>query len=232
MARWLNARILETRVEDFLNISEEDIQRIARTGPQSAYDDEVVSVVFRHLSKAPNTVGALSDYSSQYALTVSQLFDLVKHAPPYLESNIKVGSFQVDRFAPEQYLMDNEFSMGDFVRSLGDPEITTGGFVLPVLGSLLYNEPINLTVDKKYTEGYADKMHSLYGFQCVARKGTNTTTGADSLTLRGLILALQRALSQNPNMPVIIEYSDDEYPVVGVCWVEEDDTVLIHFAQE
>lgn len=220
--------------DEFLSISEEDIQRIAQTGPQSTHDDEVVSVVFRHLSHAPNTVGALSSYASQYVLTVSQLFNLVKHAPAYLESSIKVGGFQVDRFDPEQYMLYNQFRMVDFVRSLGDPEIAAKGFVIPlnITETFLYNEQITLTVEKKYIEGYADKLNSLYGFQCVASKGTTVATGTGTLTLRKLILALQNAAAQNPNMPVIIEWSGSEFPIVGVCWVEEDDTVLLHFVRD
>ncbi len=228
----LGLKGLEVVVEDFLNLSEEDIQRIAHTGPQSAHDDEVVRVVFRHLSQAPNTVGALSSYALDYVMTVSELFEFVKHAPPYLESSIQVGSFQVDPFRPEQYLLDNEFQMRDWVKTIDVPKITTNSFVLPTAGSWLYNEAIVLTVAKKYTEGYADKLKSLYGFQCVASKGNNTLTGAATLTLKGLILALQKAIAQDPDMPVTMEFEGGDYPVLGVCWVEEDDTVLLQFAKD
>lgn len=233
MAVCLGLKGLEIRVEDFLNLSEEDIQRIAHTGPQSAHDDEVVRIVFRHLSQAPNTVGALSSYARDYVLTVAELFEFVKHAPPYLESSIQVGSFQVDSVRPEKYLLNNEFRMTDWVKTVDVPKITTNSFMLSTGGAWLYNEAIVLTVAKKYTEGYADKLKSLYGFQCVASKGGATSTGAQTLTLRVLVLALQKAVAQDPDMPVVMEFGEGRnYPVLGVCWVEEDDTVLLQFARD
>lgn len=225
-------------------ITEDDILRIARTGAQNPHDEEIVRVVFQELSQPTGTVGAISDYAQNYVLTVSQLFELVKHAPPYLEGSIQVGGFQIDIFAPEEYLLRDEFRMRDTVHSLGYPEITAAGFAIPLYSESLYDKGIILTVHKKYIEGFADKLEALYGFQCVAQKGEARLRGATSLTLRGLVQSLQRAVFQNPDLPVILtkmtsSYDPNigahkdvhlEYPLLGVCWIEEDDTVILNYA--
>lgn len=228
--------------KDFLDISDEELFRIAHYGPQSERDKEMVRIVFEYLSsQSPRTVGALDPYIKDHAMTVAELLDLVSKAPPYLDRTTDVGAAHTYLPSEElhKYKSTGKEEEYETVWTLGAPEIKEDGLHLLSPGDpALYNTNILFTTYKQHTSGYADRLSSLYGFSCLATKaGAFKPDYASTISLRELIMALQNASYEDPKMPVFLTHSPGEAyetrpktPVVGVCWVEEDDTVILRYS--
>ncbi len=215
-------------------ITEDDMLRIARSGAQNVHDEEIVRVVFQELSQPSGTVGALTEKQIPYTMTVSQLFDVVKHAPPYLEGSIRVGAAMTHLSEDDtyRYMMSGSHEERHWVHGISSPIITESTFQVPLLRQELYDRAVTFTTSKQHSEGYADPLRALYGFSCVASKNDARLVDQGGATLRSLIRSLQGAASTNPDLPVVLTMVDEdkEFPIVGVCWIEEDDSVILRYA--
>ncbi len=215
-------------------ITEDDIFRIARTGAQNPHDEEIVRTVFEELSQPAGTVGALSEKAIPYTMTVAQLFDAVKHAPMYLESSILVGAaithlYEADMY---DYRMSGEHTDRQWVSIVATPVLTSESLQIPLTNQELYDGGVTFTTSKAHAEGYADPLQSLYGFSCVASREDSRPTGQRGASLRDMIRSLQAVVASAPDLPVVLRMvgGEEDWPVIGVCWIKEDDSVILRYS--
>lgn len=187
-------------------------------------------------TEAIPTTGALPirDYVKEHALTARELLDLVKHAPPYMYKTTDVaGAWS---YLPGEdiygYLTTGEYYNLHPVVNIEEINVDAEAIEIILDTDPIYSDNLEFIVYKKHASGYADKLASLYGYTCLVSKGSARKVKEASFSLDGLISVLQRATSTDPNMPIVAMFRGEADPraVVGVCWVDEDDTVLLRYS--
>lgn len=214
-------------------ITAEDIHRIATHGPKDSGDEKIVRAVFSELLPQPSTVGALTAYQKEHVVTVRQLFDFVKVAPSYMDAITKVGAAYSKLYLTDLY----RYKAAGYHREYYDvwtidkePENTKDYFLISTGDDSLYDGQITFTTYPQHAEGYADGMESLYRFSCIASRELYSPIPNETLSLRQLIYSLQSVMQEDPDKPVILKVTKEDYaPLMGVCWIEEDDTVVLRY---